>query len=93
MQMKNMKRDINLGAGGERRGGSTAGRNHLAGSVAIPLGSAQWSWGGTLTYNATTQAWALSGETPTGAGPVGGTGPTDIYPTWSQILEPPNPPN
>ena len=30
MQMKNMKRDINLGAGGERRGGSTAGRNHLA---------------------------------------------------------------
>ena len=33
MQLENMKRDINLGAGGESRDGSAAGRSHLAGAV------------------------------------------------------------
>ena len=40
MQLENMERHINLGAGGESRGGSAAGRNHLAGEVGGAVGGA-----------------------------------------------------
>ena len=40
MQMENMKRNINLGAGGESRGGSTAGRSRLASAVGRTVSSA-----------------------------------------------------
>ena len=44
MQLENMKRNINLGAGGERRGGSTAGRSRLAGAVDRTVSSAAGRW-------------------------------------------------
>ena len=40
MQMENMKRNINLGAGGESRGGSASGRSHQAGAVGGAVGGA-----------------------------------------------------
>ena len=44
MQLENMERHINLGDGGESRGGSAAGRNHLAGAVGGTVSSAAGRW-------------------------------------------------
>ncbi|NNM88617.1 MAG: hypothetical protein HKL95_08870 [Phycisphaerae bacterium] len=64
------------------------------GSIDIPLAEAEWVWGGTLTY--ANQTWSLVGGFPNFGSlprPAAVVQPVLLYPTWQQVLQPPNPPN
>lgn len=59
------------------------------GSIGVPLASAAWKFGGTLTW--ANSAWTLTNPSPSAAGNAPA-GATNEYPTWSQLSVLPNPP-
>ncbi len=63
------------------------------GSIIVPMALQGWQWGGTETLNTSTGQWTLTNAVPLGPGPLSPLDPTDEYPEWSHILEPPKPPN
>lgn len=63
----------------------------LRGSIDVPVASSAWHWGVVAKWNAQTKSWDESGVAPSAAGPAPAS-PTDTYPAWNDILEPPNPP-
>ncbi len=65
----------------------------VPGSIVVPLATQGWQWGGTETLNANTGQWTLTGAVPGGPGQLSPLDPTNEYPVWSHILQPPNPPH
>ncbi len=63
----------------------------MTGAIDIPLESCPWHWGGTLTWNVANKVWTFANASPAAAG-AAGSGSTDKYPEWSQILSVPTPP-
>ncbi len=62
-----------------------------SGSIDVPIDSAPWRWGGTVSWDANTSTWTLASPSP--AAPSKFSGPaTGSYPVWDGVWVPEAPP-